>query len=272
MLHVFRAWLNLIVICSSGMAEPDSDDDALASMLAPVGGHTDVAANDADTDMPTVRLNRLEHMARVNAGKKARAGPRKATRIAQNTAECTDALDLLHPSVLPKQCRLEPEAPEYKDEGCKGGVRMKTNAMIRAAIGMTHDENLADAKELSAATNTSGDTVIRSQTIVADSMCSLQNENMVAHIKEAVARGEQVLVVKDVWDEATIRLQMSRDTLRDLCGEVADSMLERKELLPNGLKRKSPSLSGQIFNREASFGMFRLIHLMCLYVWQVLAQ
>ena len=94
MLHVFRAWLNLIVICSSGMAEPDSDDDALASMLAPVGGHTDVAANDADTDMPTVRLNRLEHMARVNAGEKARAGRRKATRIAQNTAECTDALDL----------------------------------------------------------------------------------------------------------------------------------------------------------------------------------
>ena len=51
------------------MAEPDSDDDAIRLMLEPVGGHAIVAASDAETDMPTVSLNRLEHIARVNAEK-----------------------------------------------------------------------------------------------------------------------------------------------------------------------------------------------------------
>ena len=183
-----------------------------------------------------------EHSRRMNEIRHGSSGPGLKSRArTKKAASIQNSLESLLPAELPKACKLVDGAPR------KAGF--SSIGIVKGCFGTTLNMNMADGQLLACSAGMEKDSTTRCQTVVSDCIRSGITSAVTAKLDSL--KDGSTIIVKTVWDEATIRLSMNLDQIRALMGTVAEDFQKFADVLPNGMKRRSPTYVGQIYQSEA---------------------
>jgi hypothetical protein len=207
------------------MAEYDSDSDALDRVLNHNVRKRPASPRDYDSHCLAMRSAR---------GLNSKLQKRKHSEISRQLE-----------NLLPTQTRASSGGEKI------GGAEISVTGMLRSCFGKEGDRTmlLADHKALSIAATTSTRTVKCSQLLAAD--CIFKKER---HTIANACASSNFVLIKRVWDEATLFFNMGRDDLKGIIGDFADFCPIREPKFEVLAKRKqnNPCLTAQVLNQELS--------------------
>ena len=229
--------------------ESDEDEAALRAIRA--CNHQE-ELHDASSDGPTRTGTRAENLAELRRRRwpdAALRGRQKEKKYEVQQKAVEKDIALLIPEELPQTCR-------YSRGEASTGVKLSAGGICRGAFGLHENSSLSRKDVIAAESCVSTRSVKRSQTFLGDAICCHTDRHIQSKLD--ACGNEDCVNIKFTWDEASMYMAVSRHTLRNMLGDIAEDFIERPKLLPNGKQRAQPSFVAQILQSQA-FPFFSFI-------------